>query len=391
MGTLPPPISTEPRRIVVRGVNWLGDAVMTTPALFRLRERFPAASIQLLTHEKLAGLWTGHPAVDGVIPFTSNDGVFRSARRLRAGRYDLAVLLPNSHRAALEAFLAGIPRRLGTSRRWRDWLLTDTVEVPPGIVSLRKRQPAEIRALLGRETLPGDRSDLPARPGPESHHIHLYLRLVAALGANPAPVTPRLDVTSAEVEKVRQRWNLDPSIRWIGINPGAEYGPAKRWPVDRFLASARRLATSSNRGFVLFGGTSDRRLAESIATGIGTVAPVRILAGETSLRELCAGLSACAVLLTNDTGPMHVAAAVGTPVVVLFGSTSPALTGPGLPGDPHHHLLRSNAACAPCFLRECPVDFRCMTGHSVENVAAAVSEVLSRRSPTHTMGGPLQS
>ncbi len=385
------PSSFEPRRIVVRGVNWLGDAVMTTPALHRLRERFPTASIQLLTHEKLTGLWTGHPTVDGVIPFSAKEGVFTVARRLREGRHDLAVLFPNSHRAALEVRLAGIPRRVGTSRRWRDWLLTDVVGIPDGIVNLKKRRPDEIRALLAREEKIGSRRNTPLRPGPESHHTHLYLRLVAALGADPASVAPYLHVALDEVATVRQRWNLDPAITWIGINPGAEYGPAKRWPVDRFQAVIHRLASGGGVGLVLFGGPADRGLAETIASGVGATAPVRILAGETSLRELCAGLSACAVLLTNDTGPMHVAAAVGTPVVVPFGSTSAELTGPGLPGDSRHRLLRSNAVCAPCFLRTCPVDFRCMTGHSTDHVAAMVFEVLSQENSIRRMERPRQS
>jgi len=248
--------------------------------------------------------------------------------------------------------------------------------VPPaGIATLKKLRPADIRARLA---LPGNSEP---KPGPESHHLAHYLRLVAALGADPTPVRPFLHVSLAEQEALRHRFQVDPTRTWIGLNPGAEYGPAKRWPSDRFAEAAKHLASGGTRGFLLFGGPADLPAAESIAAALGSASgsgvPTRILAGQTSLRELCAGLSLCSVVITNDTGPMHVAAAVGTPVVVPFGSTSIELTGPGLPGDNRHRLLAPTAACAPCFLRECPIDFRCMTSQSVDRVTSAVKELLA--------------
>ncbi len=378
------PVSTlrstnpDPQHIVVRSVNWLGDAVMTTPALRRLRQRFPSARIELLTPAKLADLWTGHPDLDGILAFQKGDNVLAVARQLRERRFDLAILFPNSHRVALEAWCARIPRRFGIARPWRNLLLNQVVESPAGIATTRKRTPEEIQSRLRNAALPPE----PA-PGPESHHTAHYLRLVAGLGADPTPVAPFLTVSTAEQNALRRRWDLDPQRTWVGINPGAEYGAAKRWPAANFAASARLLAAEGNRGFLLFGGPADRTLAEGIAAEIGSAAPVRILAGKTSLRELCTGLSICSVVLTNDTGPMHVAAAVGTPVVVPFGSTSIELTGPGLPGETKHRLLRpSNAPCAPCFLRECPIDFRCMASHTVERVTQSVREVLAERNPT---------
>src|SRR5208283_4678389 len=137
--------------------------------------------------------------------------------------------------------------------------------------------------------------------------------------------------------------------------------------------SAREIQRRTNCAWILFGGKSDQPLTAQIESQIrNSKFEIRNLAGKTSLRELMAVLKSCRVLLTNDTGPMHVAAALGTPVVVPFGSTSPELTGPGLPGDPHHQLLTSAAPCAPCFRRACPIDFRCMTGISVERVVEAV-------------------
>jgi heptosyltransferase-2 len=163
----------------------------------------------------------------------------------------------------------------------------------------------------------------------------------------------------------------------FGLNAGAAYGPAKRWPRERFIAAAKGLMQRIACRCWVFGAEADEADAASIARELATPAPggsaaARCLAGRTSLRELCAALKACDVVLTNDSGPMHLAAAVGTPVVALFGSTSPELTGPGLPGTTHHVVVRAPVPCAPCFRRECPIDFRCMTGISVEQVVEAV-------------------
>ncbi|HEU5070163.1 MAG TPA: lipopolysaccharide heptosyltransferase II [Verrucomicrobiae bacterium] len=378
MSTLPPASSREPRRILVRGVNWLGDAVMSTPALRRLRERFPAAHIALLTHAKLAGLWTGHPALDAVIPFAADAGALAIGRQLRAHNFDLALVLPNSPRSALESWIARIPRRVGYRRSWRNWFLTDCVADRPGAVTMHKRTPGEVRRLVARGT--GQIVNSPAAPGdPAAHHVHQYLHLTAALGANPAPLPPALGVSDAEVAAVANKFELSAGTRWLALNPGAEYGPAKRWPAERFSAAAQEIQKrSGNVGWIILGGAADVQLAATIASAIGRPpAALRNLAGRTSLRELCAVLKLSRVLLTNDTGPMHVGAAVGTPVVALFGSTSPELTGPGLPGEARHTLLRGAAPCAPCYLRTCPIDFRCLQGIAVETVVAAVLRSLA--------------
>lgn len=357
----------SPRRILVRGVNWLGDAVMTTPALLRLREKFPAAHIALLTPQKLQDLWLHHPAVDEIIPFASGEGVFTIGKKLRAGKFDLALVLPNSPRSALEVFLAGIPQRVGYARPWRNFLLTHRVPTRPGIVAMRKRTPDEIKSLIANP--PATAPVIPAA----SHHIHDYLHLTAALGANPEPLPPQLVVTEEEVAAVAKELGLeDPVYKhpFFALNPGAEYGPAKRWPAENFLEAALKIQEKACCNWVIFGGPGDKDLADKIDDGIDHA---RLnLAGQTTLRELMAALKLCRVLLTNDTGPMHVASALGVPVVVPFGSTSPELTGPGLPEDPAHQLIKSNAPCSPCFLRECPIDFRCMKGISVENIVQAV-------------------
>ena len=378
----------HPERILVRGVNWLGDAVMSTPALQRLREARPTSHICLLTHQKLACLWKDHPDVDGVLTFQSGESIFRIARRLRQERFEIALLFPNSPRSALEVFWARIPQRIGYAQPWRNFLLTHCVPSQPGRVRMRKRSLREIKELIANSN-PPPRRVFPA----EAHQSYDYLHLAAALGANPEPVPPRLIVTPDEVVAIKKRFEFpadgDRSRLLFGLNAGAEYGPAKRWPRERFIATAIALQKQTNCHWWILGSHADRDLASGIAAeiqaaGLGSSGSVRSLAGLTSLRDLCVALKACDVVLTNDTGPMHVAAAVGTPVVVPFGSTSPELTGPGSPRQtaPTQVLVNSGVPCAPCFRRRCPIDFRCMTSISVEPVVAAV---------LHTLGLPQRS
>ena len=394
-----PPSSPTPRRILVRSVNWLGDAVMTTPALQRLREALPDAHLALLTHEKLASLWERHPSLDAVITFSPGESPWSVARRLRAERFQTAVVMPNSPRSALEVWLARIPQRIGYARPCWSWLLTQAIAPRPGKSRMARRSASEVRRLT---SLPvGARSSATPRPPDRTaHQIYDYLHLTAALGANPEPLPPKLEITAVEIgeaegwlgkmlQEVGRASRLPseasgagetpalPSLL-LGLNPGAEYGPAKRWPAESFAAVAREVSRMhGNCAWLAFGGAGDWQLCSDIERLAG--GGVVNLAGKTSLRQLMALLKLCRVLLTNDSGPMHVAAALGTPVVVPFGSTSPGLTGPGLPGDTRHQLLQSGAPCSPCFRRVCPIDFRCMTGISPGRVVEAVSRALALR------------
>ncbi len=395
----PPSSALQPRRILVRGVNWLGDAVMTTPALLRLREHFPAALIAMLTPEKLRGLWMHHPAVDEIITFGPEDNawavakkiqvvmwpeskketVVDSARRaanamspLHRGGYDLAIILPNSPRSALEAWLARIPERVGYARPWRSFLLTTAVPSRSDAAQMHKRPIREIKRLEYGIGVP----DTSRYTFHESNHqIYDYLNLVAALGANSQPLPTHLAVTAGEIKAAAQKFNLTSQFTngrpIFGLHPGAEYGPAKRWPAQRFIDAAKEIHKRTKCHWVVLGGKSDILLANEIQSAIGVQSAVT-LAGQTSLRELFAVIKQCRVLLTNDTGPMHIATALGTPVVVPFGSTSPELTGPIVSAGSKDQLIKSDALCSPCFLRQCPIDFRCMNGITVERVVEAV-------------------
>jgi heptosyltransferase-2 len=277
----------------------------------------------------------------------------------------------------LEVWLAGIPQRIGYARPWRNFFLTQAVAPRANAVKMRKRSPAEVKKLVAENP----ESRIPAPKIPQSaHHIYEYLNLVAAVGANPTPLAPQLVVTPDEVDAVKKKFGLEKiSPPVLGLNPGAEYGPAKRWPVEKFIAAAGEIQQRTNCTWILFGGWGDLELAARIEAGTQNLKlKTQNLAGRTSLRELMALLKLCRVLLTNDTGPMHVAAALGTPVVVPFGSTSPELTAPGLPGDTRHNLLKSAVPCAPCFLRECPIDLRCLNGIRVEHVVGAVLQALQQ-------------
>ena len=371
----------RPEKILVRGVNWLGDAVMSIPALLRLREALPNAQISLLTREKLADLWEGHPAVDRVIPFSTNDGVWKVAAKLRAGHYQVGIALPNSHRCALELWLARIPDRIGYAAPLRNWMLTRLVPRHSDAAPMRKRSTSEVQQLI--------RSAPSTTPQPipiAAHQVHQYLHLAAALGANPKPLPPLLAFGEVEMDMVRKRFGLPMGGFVFGVNPGAAYGPAKRWPRDRFVTAMVEIQRRTNCQWLVFGGNEDAELAEAVVNAVHRSLgenmagspprqPAMNLAGRTTLGELCALLKCCGLLLTNDTGPMHLAAAVGTPVIALFGSTSPELTAPGLPGDTRHRTLRSAVPCSPCFRRECPIDFRCMTGIGVDQVVQAVLEL----------------
>lgn len=368
-------IQAQPRKLLIRCVNWLGDAVMTTPALLRLREALPGTHIALLTREKLKELWEGHPAVDAVHTIKAKESVFSVGSRLRQHEFDTVLVLPNSFRCALEARLARIPRRIGHGGRFRRLLLTDTVLPRAGDVRMRRKSESEV-------TEANEAGALAPLPPAEAHQIHDYLHLGAVLGAPPEPLAPYLRVSPEEIQHARSGFLAGTPAEGcsilFGINPGAEYGPAKRWPPQNFAAVMREVSRrQEDSAWLVFGGPNDVRLAEQACQN--TRARVVNLAGKTALRELMCLLALCDVLLSNDTGPAHAAAALGTPLVIPFGSTSPELTGPGLPGNMLHAFLRNPVPCAPCFRRTCGIDFRCMTGIPVSRVVESLLAAAARR------------
>jgi lipopolysaccharide heptosyltransferase II len=346
-------------RILIRSTNWLGDAVMIMPALQRLKQAHPQARLVVLTAPKLADLWRLHPDVSEVIVHESSNCpfvLFRQADELRRGGFDAAVVFPNSWRSALPIRLAGIPRRIGFRGHVRAWMLTDALEESDDYRTEPVMAPEAIRRFAGGAPFASERPAF-------KHQVHRHLQLAAVLGADSAPCAPKL-----QLGPLLPNACLPKDRPLMALNAGAEYGPAKRWPLDRFIAAARLMAERRRARWVIIGGPKEADLGDQIAAKLGEQHAIN-LAGQTTLLGLCHVLAQCRLLLTNDSGPMHLAAALGKPVVAVFGSTEPALTGPG---GSRHVIVRHAPPCSPCFLRECPIDFRCMTAITTAEVVSAM-------------------
>lgn len=331
------------RRILVRGTNWLGDAVMTTPALGRIREYFPDSRITLLANPLVGELFGSHPWIDEVMTYDRKGrhegikGRFVLARELKTCSFDLAILLPNSLDSALITWLARIPRRLGYATDGRGLLLTDKV-------------PLSARMLTG-------------------HQSGYYLAMLEYCGITGSPGSQLLATTVTEdtlINELLEAKGIHGDRIVIGINPGATYGSAKRWYPERFAVVADQLARRWDARVVITGGRDETKIAEEIAGKMTT--PCLNLAGKTGVRELMAMIKRCNFFITNDSGPMHIAAAFGVPLVAIFGSTDHTTT---FPLARHTALVRKQVDCAPCMKRECPTDHRCMMEVTAEDVIAA--------------------
>ncbi len=340
---LPPHLSAQnlkPFRILIRSSNWLGDAVMSVPAVRAIKNGRPDTYITIAAPAKIASMWKLVPEVDAIIPLTGNS-LLSAARSLRGqSSFDVAILFPNSLRVVLESWLSGIPRRVGYRGHSRSWLLNQIIAEP-------------------------------RRPGPLEHQSSRYLHIAHDCGAETSNIehrTPNIATAS-----IHQRSTIDDSPIRIALSPGAEYGPAKRWLPERFAEAAAAVTARSRVHWILFGKKNDAPIGEQIATALGDSCVNRI--GQTTLEQLIDELRQCRLLLTNDTGTMHLAALLGVPTVAIFGSTEPRLTGPL--GD-RHVVLRHHVECSPCFLRKCPIDFRCMKAVSVQEVANAVMSILQQ-------------
>ncbi|MDK2970903.1 MAG: heptosyltransferase [Candidatus Sumerlaeota bacterium] len=335
----PVPDPADVRTVAVRLTNWVGDAVMNTPFLGEVRRLFPQARIIALGRRSVTPLFDPHPFVDEV--WTIDDrtvgGRWDAARRLRRCAPDLGFALPNSMNAALLLRLGGVRTRVGYARDGRGLLLTHAIALRPQDLAV--------------------------------HEVRYYLRLLSLWGA-PAAETPRLHlhVTEDEVAKMRE-WLAGKGLRGgqtvFGVNPAAFYGTAKRWLPERFAEVARRLAEEHDGQVFVTGIERERAVAQEVCDAGGNA--FVNTAGEMSLRELMAFMRCCRLYLTNDSGAMHLAAALGTPLVAVFGSTDWVTTAPL---SPSARIVREETECAPCLLRDCPIDHRCMTRVTSESVLA---------------------
>jgi heptosyltransferase-2 len=333
----------SPHNILVRMPNWIGDLVMATPVLTDLRIAFPKASITAMCRKPICDLLKHDEAIDELFCFTkpSNDFLRRDDLRdiiakISAGKYDLGVLLANSFSSAWWFWQGKVKRRIGYSAHLRRFLLTDPI--PYG----RKHE----------------------------HQVLSYKKILLPLGIPISKTAPRLYVAAKEVEESKEllyQRGYVKGKKLIGINPGAAYGSAKCWPPERFRSLAQRILEKADAYVVFFGDATTAGLVKEISRGLSE--KVIDLAGVTSLRELACIIKDCDVLVTNDSGPMHIGAAFGVPLVALFGSTDDELTGPY---GQKENVIHKRVQCSPCFKRVCPIDFPCMKEIGVDEVLERV-------------------
>ncbi len=351
----------EKRRVVIVAPNWLGDIVMALPAVANIRRHFGTDAVAVAVPQALAPVFHGIPALDRVVPLQGGrDGIGPDADRLADARFDVAILLPNSFRSAWVTRRAGIAQRWGYRGDLRGWLLTRAVRRP----SRRERR----------------------------HQVDYYRALVRGLDisvdADAAPLAAT-QTQAARAAALLERHRVTADTPRVVVAPGATNGHAKRWLPERFAELARRVATELDRTVLLVGSPGDRaagRAVESALTELGfdfnygsapSQGRIVNLIGQTDLSELLGVLSGCDVCVSNDTGAMHLASALGVPVVALFGPSDERATAP----LGRHEILINDVRCRPCLLGDCPIDHRCMRGIPTTDVFEAVSRLAGRPAP----------
>lgn len=337
------------KKILVRGTNWIGDAVMTLPAIASIRKTFPSAEIQVLAKPWVAEVYKLSPDVDRIFLFKEPGehqgiaGKLKLASELKRGNFDLAIYLQNAIEAAILGWLARIPLRAGYDSDCRGFLLTHPV-----------RRTKEIKQV---------------------YQVDYYLNMVKSLGCEQA--SRDVTLSASKIKDISDRCLEERGLSGvpvlIGLAPGAMYGPAKRWFPERFGAVAKKLTETFVSRAIIFGSKGDREVAQTVQDAIGGTA-INI-AGRTDLSEAIALISRCSIFITNDSGLMHVAGALGVPTLAIYGSTNPVTTPP--PGK-KSVIVRKEVPCSPCLKQVCPTDFRCMEEISVDEVYETAKAILIR-------------
>jgi heptosyltransferase II len=331
-------------KILIRATNWVGDAVMALPALRAVRTRFPEAEITILARRYVAFLYEDQQLCDHLMFVDDQRDLLGG---LRAQKFEIALLLQNAFEAAWLAWRTGIPERIGYARDGRSLLLTKAVPVP---------RPGEI----------------------PFHEQYYYLELLRRAGwLDSLPNNSMITLHVPEENRHRAAEflissSVKPDSLRIAIGAGASYGSAKCWPPNRFAELANRLQAQTGAEVILFGTRAEAPVSSAIAAGMHR--PPVDLTGKTAVNDLPALLSQCHLFIGNDSGAMHVAAAVGLPVVAVFGPTDPLGTAPV---TPRSSIVQEKPYCSPCFLRRCPTDHRCMTRVTPEAVEAAAQHWIS--------------
>lgn len=342
------PLPVKIEKILIRSTNWIGDAVMTTPVVRSIRQNYPDAHITLLALPWVADVFSACPHIDQIFVYDKKGihkgvkGRLKLVSDLRAGAFDITFLLQNAFEAALITTLAAIPARAGYTTDGRRLLLT---------------HPVKKTADIGTK-----------------HQVHYYQQILTGLGLGIGPDTLELFLDTKavrEAEELLDQSNIQPPF--IGLNPGAAYGPAKRWPAEKYGKLAKELSNTTGGTCLIFGTDADQQTAEEIAGIAGDL--ILDLTGKTSLSLALALIDRCQVFITNDSGLMHVAAALQTPLVAVFGSTDHIATGPY---SDRAVVIRKEMECSPCMKTHCPEKhFKCMQTITVQEVAKAAHALLT--------------
>lgn len=341
----------QPKKIIVRMPNWIGDLVMATPVLADLRKAFPQAHITALCRAPHSELLEKDAHINELFSFHKIRGFGHRnqkkdiVQRLRKGKYDLGILLTNSFSSAWWFWQGQVARRIGYKGEFRSLFLTDALPLPKEVTT--------------------------------QHLVLSYKILLEPLGIPVSDSRPSLYLLEKELGKARDllaKMGVKKDQIIVGINPGAAYGSAKCWLPERFREVTDKLLENPSITIIYFGDQNTEPLINQICHGLSE--RVINLAGLTSIRELCCLIKLCSILLTNDSGPMHIAAAVGTPLVALFGSTNDTATGPYKTGI----VIHKHVECSPCYKRVCPIDFRCMKRIEAHEVLDHILKVLGQKS-----------
>ena len=336
------------KRILIRTTNWVGDAVMTLPALEAVKENFSSASITVLAKPWVEPIFTAHPAVDRILTFNKGEGAFtglgetiRCIRLIRKGRFDLAILFQNAFEAALLAYMGGIKYRLGYGTDGRGFLLTHKI--------------------------------MPSDEVLKTHQSVYYLSILRAMeweakSRNPTIRISQEDKDSADrilgIEGIKKRDLL------VGLSPGAIFGGAKRWSPERFAEIGDRAVEEWGAKVLIFGSVKEKEICSHVCSSMANQS--LNLCGRTSLKVVMGLINRCLFFATNDSGLMHIAAALGVPTVAIFGPTDHVATGPV---GPETMIIRHGTECAPCLKPECPTDHRCMLRIGSEEVWEAMERL----------------
>lgn len=339
----------EGMKIVIRAPNWLGDAILSFPAIKNLKKNLPAAQIWIAAREWMQDLFLGLDFIDGVLPLPELNSLkhfLETAEKIRARNFDAGLLLTNSFSSALLFCKARIPQRWGYLRDGRGLLLTKAIPVKESEHSL--------------------------------HQVNYYLNLIRGLGFQTDSQDISLRPTLEEKENARKMLlssgaDLDKPL--VILNPGASYGPAKRWPVARFAELVRIFRKRIEVEMATIGSKEEVDLANAL--NASSKIKLLNLAGKTSLRQLRGIISHASLFITNDSGPMHMANALRIPVIAIFGPTDPRITGPV---QQPSVVVKKDVPCWPCHYRSCPYDHRCMLSIEPEEVFALSQNFLPSNS-----------